>query len=67
MKLKFEEEQEFTITLTFKGVELKALYEKLMHNLRYPEFFWDGKSPSDEVEEFLKKLQKVYKRVDEMI
>ena len=63
MKLKFKEEQEFTITLTFKGEELKALYEKLMTNLRYPEFFWDGKSPSNKVEMFVKELQRVYKRV----
>jgi len=64
MKLEFEENQEFIITLTFKGVELKALYEKLMCRIGYPSHFWEGKSPSDEVEEFLKELQKVYKRVD---
>ncbi len=41
---------------------VKALYEKLMYNLDYPSHFWEGKSPSDEVEEFLKNLQVVYKK-----
>jgi len=65
MKLKVEEIKTYNITLIMEADYVKALYEKLMYNLDYPAHFWEGKSPSDEVEEFLKNLQVVYKKAKE--
>ena len=65
MELEFEEEKIYNITLKMSAGYLEALYLKLMNALEYPSSFWEGKSPSCEVEEFLKKLQVVYNKAME--
>ena len=51
----------YKFTVSIEKKQLIFIYDRLMEKLGYPAHFWQGKSPSCEMEEFMKLLWKVIK------